>query len=242
MKYIKVTITIGLLMNFLVSETALAASVALGPEGLYRKVRSFQEMQRENVVIQFTRYTCGAAALATLINYYLGGKTSESEVIDLTGEFDLTEEEKRALDRRSELTDDERRKILRGVIRTISLLGLRNAALALGYEAGGYRMKLEHLLHLEKPVIVYLHILGRRHFSVLKGIRGNTVFLADPSRGNMRLSVGRFRRLWQNVAMVVTPRDGSLIPDHLLKIRPEYREGATTPNIRILLERFPCPW
>lgn len=239
MKHIR--IFLGILISLFLSEAALAGMVAFGPAraGLSRDVRSFKEMRQENVVIQMTRYTCGAAALATIVNYYLGGKTTEVQVIDLTGEFDLTEEERRALDKETDMTDQERNEILRGTVRAISLLELKRAAEALGYEAGGYWMELEHLLKLDSPVIVHTIFRGRPHFSVLKGIRGNTVFLACPSLGNMHLSVGRFMKMWQGIAFVVSPQDDLTIPDHLLEIRPEYARGAINPDIRILLDSPP---
>jgi len=37
----------------------------------------------------------------------------------------------------------------------------------------------------------------------LKGARGDRIYLADPSRGNIRMSVDRFAREWSGIALVL---------------------------------------
>ena len=56
------------------------------------------------------------------------------------------------------------------------------------------------------PVVVYIKVRKDDHFSVLRGIRGNTVWLADPSLGNRTYSRAQFLDMWQT-------RDGKDQPE-----------------------------
>lgn len=55
---------------------------------------TLKELRDLHVVKQQEDYSCGAAALATLMIYYFGENTSEKEILDLL-EGRLTEEEKK---------------------------------------------------------------------------------------------------------------------------------------------------
>ena len=67
----------------------------------------------------------------------------------------------------------------------------------LGFEAKGYVLSFEQLAKLKIPVIVYLKYRKDDHFSVLRGIDGNTVLLADPSLGHVSMSRAQFLDAWK---------------------------------------------
>ena len=52
--------------------------------------------------------------------------------------------------------------------------------------------------------------MGYKHFAVLKGVRGDRVYLADPSRGNIRMPAYRFLEAWMRggtgIIFVVEPQ------------------------------------
>ena len=52
------------------------------------------------------------------------------------------------------------------------------------------------LPRLGGPVIVFIEPRGYKHFVVLRGTRGDRVYLADPSRGNIRMPAYRFLDSW----------------------------------------------
>ncbi len=115
-------------------------------------------------------YSCGAAALATLLVYYFGDSTTESELLALLEEG---------------LTDEERKqKAARG----FSLLDLKRVAQAKGYRASGFRLSVTQLAQVSAPVIVFLEPLDYKHFAVYRGIDRGRVYLADPARGNLRMT------------------------------------------------------
>jgi uncharacterized protein len=146
---------------------------------------SLKELRDQYVVKQQLDYSCGAAALATLMTYYFGEKTEEREIIQVLA---------------APFTKDELKlKEQRG----FSLLDLKRVANTKGYQAAGFKLTLEQLQHLAAPVIVYVRPLGYNHFAVLRGIDRGRVFLADPSRGNLRMSVGRFLSEWDGTVFVL---------------------------------------
>lgn len=141
------------------------------------KRHTWKELRDKYVVKQQEDMSCGAAALTTLMSQYYGEKTTEKEILDILQV------------RIDKATDEEKaRKKKNG----FSLLDLKYAAKEKGYDAAGFKLTLEQLQQLKAPVLVYVEPFGYHHFAVLRGIAGNRVFLADPSRGNLRMTVAQF--------------------------------------------------
>jgi predicted double-glycine peptidase len=161
--------------------SARAADVTLDLGGGARAVvplRSFKGLRDANVVKQALDYSCGAAALATLLTYGLNDPVSEADII---------------LDMLATLNQDQealRRK------EGFSLLDMQRVAQLRGYRAQGFRLAPEDLGKLRGPVIVFINPRGFEHFAVLRGVRGDRVYLADPSLGNVRRAYHDFLGMW----------------------------------------------
>jgi hypothetical protein len=125
-------------------------------------------MRTAGLVRQQRDYSCGPAALATILTYFYGRPTSEAEILALTGAQDET-----------------------------TFAQLADASEALGHPATGATVTLELLQTLQVPIIAFLTYRGTGHFTVIRGI-GPTgrVQLADPSWGNRTLQPARFARLF----------------------------------------------
>jgi hypothetical protein len=163
-------------------------------------IGSWRELRDRNVVRQQLDYSCGAAALATLIRYYFGDDVSEERILaDILGS--MTAEE--VVDRETN---------------GLSLLDLRLQAERMGYQAVGVQLNLSALPRLTGPVIVHLEGNDYRHFAVLKGVRGDRIFLADPSLGNVRRSVDRFATEWSGIALVLGKQGFGLPQEHPLAL------------------------
>ena len=156
---------------------------------------SMKDLRDQNLVRQRFDYSCGAAALATIIRYGLGEEITEREVLDEL--FDVLSEEERTVVRET----------------GFSLLHLQRVAQARGFNAQGFRLEPEQLAMLAGPVIVFIEPRGYQHFAVLRGVRGDRAYLADPSRGNIRMPVYKFLESWvqddgQGIIFVVEPTTG----------------------------------
>lgn len=149
------------------------------------KRHTLKELRDRHIVRQQLDYSCGAAALATLLTYYFEDETSEREVL-------------RWLE--SHLSQQE----LEGKQKTgFSLLDLKEVSESKGYRAAGFKINPSHLEHLLAPVIVFVQPMGYKHFAVLRGVINNYVYLADPSRGNLRMTMSRFLEEWQGIVFVL---------------------------------------
>jgi len=166
-------------------EVNLAVDEA-GKVTIHPVVRPLSETQYGRLVKQSYDYSCGSAALATVLNYQLGEDFSEKQVIQGLLQYGDTE------------------KIAQR--RAFSLLDLKRFVEVLGYQGVGYKAEIEDLQTLERPGIVPIVIFGYRHFTVFKGIHDGHVFLADPWRGNISFTVAQFEDKWyKNVIFIVYP-------------------------------------
>ncbi len=156
-----------------------AANIGVGSGvRVERPLRSLKDLRDANVIKQQFDYSCGAAALATLLHYGLGDEVTERDV--LMQLFGL-------------LSDEELTVTLR---QGFSLLHLQRVAQARSYQAEGFRLEPRYLSQLSGPVIVFIQPRGYKHFAVLRGIKEDRVFLADPSLGNIRMPLYRFLESW----------------------------------------------
>lgn len=157
------------------------------------KIQSWKAQRDFNIVKQDLDFSCGEASVATLLNNFYG-QTLTEEVLKK-----LDKEQMRA-----------------------SFEDMQRIMPDLGFEAKGYALSFEQLAKLKIPVIVYLKYRKDDHFSVLRGIDGNTVLLADPSLGHVSMSRAQFLDAWKtregNLAgkiLAVVPKKAETISNKL---------------------------
>lgn len=199
-------------------------------------VEPAKEQKFRNITRQAYDYSCGSAALTTVLEFYLGRKFEERQIME--GLLHYGDAEK-IVERRG-----------------FSMLDFKRLVTALGYPSGGFKAEIEDLMELDHPAIVPIRYGGFKHFVVVRAVRDNRVFIADPSLGNITFTVELFKEHWdQNVLFIVFP--GNTKPIDGLELREEdmrfvdeqtftmnaYREfsqfhDATEFKIRNALERL----
>lgn len=177
-------------------------------------LKSMLDFRDENLVRQKYDYSCGAAALATLLQFGFGDPVSEQQIVlDLFAGLEQGEAETREKE-------------------GFSLYDLQQVAKKRGYKAEGFRLQPEYIAQLKGPVIVFMETMGYKHFAVLKGVRGDRVYLADPSRGNIRMPAYRFLQAWTRggtgIVFVVEPKGMVAAQNDVLRAPPT---GLTQPEI-----------
>jgi len=202
-------------------QLSLASSVAVGGAGTGNRVnapvKSMKALRDANVVRQRYDYSCGAAALATLLRYGFGDPASEEQVLKQL--FGLLNDQEKIISRKE----------------GFSLLDLRRVALARRFKAEGFRIAPEDLGKISGPVLVYIEPRGYKHFAVLRGVKGDRVYLADPARGNIRMPLYAFVESWKQadgrgIIFVVEPNAGAPVaasPLALTATRPSRPEIVT---------------
>lgn len=176
---------IGLILAPLPTLAEATLPFPAGEVKAYKTLKSWKSLRDANVVKQAFDYSCGAGALATLMKIGFGEEVSEKEIINqiLQGK-----------------TDAERADIKAN---GYSLLDLKRAAEAKGYQAFVYNLEVKHLFQLQGPVLIYFEPRGEKHFAVLKYVKGDRVYLADPARGNVRYNIYRFANQWPGYIMAI---------------------------------------
>jgi predicted double-glycine peptidase len=195
--------------------------VQAGPAREEIRVVSLRAQRDMGVVKQGYDYSCGAASLATLLTYGLNDVVSEDALL-------------RAL--LQPLSPDQLKSLQK---KGLSLLDLQRLAQSRGHKAQGFRVHQDQLVKLSYPVIVFIRPHGYRHFAVLKGVRGDRAYLADPSLGNVRMPLYRFLDMWADksgdgVIFAVERNDGRW-PDHFAL---QIAAGAGSPLEVLSAERM----
>jgi uncharacterized protein len=164
------------------------------PDHVFREwVWSWKDIRDRNVVKQNRDYSCGAASLCTLLQYYWGDKVNEQKILDTIDAM---------------LKPAERKERIKN---GLSLTDLRRVSVKLGYLASIGTLTFNQLSESKIPVLVPLTIGKFNHFVVYRGTDGIYAYLADPARGNVRTRIDEFNKQWQkNAILVVAKKDRDL--------------------------------
>ncbi|MCT9460850.1 C39 family peptidase [Acinetobacter baumannii] len=141
------------------------------------------EDQFRGIVRQAYDYSCGSAALTTLLNGYVGTSLTEQQTMSGLLQYG---EYQRIIERRS-----------------FSLLDMKRFVTAIGLESGGYRGEFSDLIKLGQPAIVPISYAGFKHFVVYKAYKDGRVYVADPALGNISFDENRFKEIWDNNTLFV---------------------------------------
>jgi hypothetical protein len=167
------------------------APVFLPGGGIFTKeVKSFKERRMTQVIPQTADYSCGAAAMATLLHYHFGHDIKEQEAI--LGMFEHGDKE--------------------GIRqRGFSMLDMKRFAQSRGLQVEGFQVTdMDTLKNLTVPVITLIDAASYKHFVVLRKVDDRFAYLSDPSWGNRRIPLEDFGNVWNKVILVaVGPRLGT---------------------------------
>ncbi|MHB1951519.1 MAG: C39 family peptidase [Acidiferrobacteraceae bacterium] len=149
-----------------------------------------------HIVRQHTDFSCGAAALATILRYGYDRGVTEQEV--LQGLFRVSNPE---------------------VVREkgFSLMDLKRYVATIGLRGVGFRIRTGALYRLKVPVIVLLDISGYEHFVVLRRVLADRVYVADPALGERVMPLDRFLHDWDHIIFAVV---GNGFDPRTLLLRP----------------------
>ncbi|MBK1672241.1 peptidase C39 [Ectothiorhodospira shaposhnikovii] len=132
-------------------------------------VRSWKQLRDDRIVKQELDYSCGAASLATLLNEFYGQNLTEIDLLKAMNKGDG----------RASFED------------------MQQALPQFGFKAQGFAASWKQMTSLRIPVVVYLKHRKDDHFSVLRGISDDVVWLSDPSLGNRTFSRSQFLAMWE---------------------------------------------
>ncbi len=150
---------------------------------LHPPIKSWVEFKNNRLVRQGYDYSCGSAALATLLSHYYDANVSEAMILKSVLESKGITKEATALENQEENNG-------------LSFYDLSQYASTQGFKAVGIALGIEDLKKLQIPVIVFVKIRKQEHFTVLKKMDEQYAYLADPSFGNIRVSHAKFKEMF----------------------------------------------
>jgi len=169
-----------------------------------RGVCNWVELKRQNVVMQKRDYSCGAAALATISQYFWEDQYTEEDFLRTIVEM-LS---------REELVD----RVENG----LAISDLRRAAVKRGYVASIGTMEFGALTQSKVPLIVAIRTGDLDHFVVYRGVDGPWVYVADSIRGNVRIPIYKFQQQWiQQMVLAIGKPDEEIPAYSALSIRQD---------------------
>lgn len=145
-------------------------------------VTSLKEARFQGTVRQRYDFSCGSAAVATLLTYQYGQPVSEEAVFTQM------------------YAHGNQAKIRK---EGFSLLDIKRYLEARGYAADGFEVPLEKLVENRLPAIVLISEKGYHHFVVIKGLANGRVLVGDPATGTHAMSRQRFEQIWEDHILFV---------------------------------------
>lgn len=172
----------GFLIATLLATSSQAGSLQLqGVAGRFSvPVKSLNEKRWDAVVRQKYDFSCGSAAVATLLTYHYDRPIAEDSVF------------------KAMFTIGDRQRIQQ---HGFSLLDMKTYLDSLGLQSDGFRFTLEQFTRIGVPGITLINTKGYKHFVVVKGIEDDNVLIGDPAAGTTVVSRERFEKLWNGAVL-----------------------------------------
>ncbi|MDN3221562.1 MULTISPECIES: C39 family peptidase [Pseudomonas] len=157
-------------------------SVLPGGAVVYKPIQSVRERKFADLVQQKTDFSCGAAALATILRQAYWLDVNEDQIIE------------------GMLAHSDQNLVR---VQGFSMLDMKRYVESIGMRARGYRVATETLSDIKIPVVVLMDIRGYKHFVVLQRVSKGWVYIGDPVLGHKRFTVDDFVKGWNGIIFAV---------------------------------------
>ncbi|WP_312164093.1 C39 family peptidase [Phenylobacterium sp.] len=152
-------------------------------------VTTLRDMPFRTVVRQQYDYSCGSAALATLLRFHYGVDVTEGEIF------------------KAMYVQGDQAQIRKV---GFSLLDMKRYLASRGYKADGYRVSADVLAHMKSPSIAVITVGSYKHFVVIKGAGAGRILVGDPALGMKSYRQADFEKIWSGIVFGIHagPTDG----------------------------------
>ncbi|WP_292979279.1 C39 family peptidase [Nitrosomonas sp.] len=139
--------------------------------------KSFAERRFNTVYRQQFDFSCGSAALASLLTFHYDDTVDEQSVfVDM-------------------FKHGNQEKIKR---EGFSMLDMKLYLERRGYGSDGFKINLDQLYSTGSPAITIINHNGYMHFVIVKGVSKDKILLGDPAQGVKSVDRGDFEKMWGN--------------------------------------------
>lgn len=182
MKAVRMTVVLGLLACCAAVQAGTLQIVGMGAGSFNVPVTSLQEARFTATTRQQYDYSCGSAAVATLLTFHYGYPVSEQAVFE---------------DMFARGDQDKIRK------EGFSLLDIKEYLGRIGFVADAFELPLVKLMESGLPALVLVSDKGYNHFVVIKGMKDGRVLIGDPSSGTRAMAREKFDSIWHTRLLFV---------------------------------------
>jgi len=149
---------------------------------VHMPITSMKQARTARTLIQKYDFSCGSAAVATLLTHHYGYPVTEQDVFkEMYEQGDQAKIHKEGF----------------------SLLDMKRYLEAHGFAADGFEQPLDKLNEARVPAIVLINTNGYHHFVVIKGLQDGRVLIGDPAQGTRALPRKAFEETWKNGLLFV---------------------------------------
>ena len=179
---------------------------------------SLKEARQRRTIIQRFDFSCGSAAVATLLTHHYRFPVTEQTVFEAM--FNSGDPEKIKVE-------------------GFSLLDMKRFLESHGFQADGFEATLEKLAEAGLPAIALINEQGYNHFVVVKGLRDGRVLIGDPASGTRALTQKSFEALWskdakhRELAPACCPQTDAAIVHALTHPYPRTRYYPSTASVAL---------
>lgn len=204
-------------LGSLLVQSPTNAEVRLGREAtggdFAVNVMTWWDIPFRSVVRQRYDFSCGSAAVATLLTYHYDRPTDERTPFRVMWSLGDQETIKRV---------------------GFSMLDMRNYLQSIGYRAEGFKLRPEQLIEVKRPVIVLLDLDGFKHFVVVKGQSRDQVLVGDSVLGITKYSTEDFARHWNGIALAIV--DGPIEGRPKYNLASDWNRWSEAPTDQVVAE------
>ena len=143
---------------------------------------SMREARFQRTLHQQYDFSCGSAAVATLLTHHYADPVTEEFVFEQMYQ------------------QGDQQKIRK---EGFSLLDIKRFLASRGFLADGFQLPLDKLAEAGFPAIVLVAEQGYRHFVVVKGLGQSRVLIGDPAGGTRAMPRAGFEAIWQGRLLFV---------------------------------------
>lgn len=193
------------------SESRVTSPIPFNGAPIRDSQRNFQAfakdsrtLRTEKVILQQRDFSCGAAALATIVNYFWSENVSETQILVAI------------------LSTLSREELQERIANGLTLTDLKRVSEKAGYVAVLGKLEIDGLRESKVPLLVGITVNGFDHFVVVRGLDDEFVYLADPAVGKIRVPIREFEKQWQLNTVLAVIRPGVKPPtDSTLRVSAE---------------------
>jgi len=191
-------------------------------------VTTFAERRFKTIYKQQYDFSCGSAALASLLTYHYDDTVDEQSVFtDMYQNGDQQKIQKQGF----------------------SLLDIKLYLERRGYRSDGFKINLDQLVNANVPALTIINNNGYLHFIIIKGVNHEEVLVGDPAVGVKVMPRDEFEKMWEHRILFLIHNKKDIAAKHFqdqqewaLRVKAPLGSAVDRASLGLFNMLQPGPW